>query len=397
VDRSSTCAVIGGGPAGLVAAETLAGSGCAVTVYDQMPSLGRKFLMAGIGGLNLTHSEPILKFEARYRGSVRLSQMIEAFEPQDLRDWCEALGEETFVGSSGRVFPKSFKASPLLRAWLRRMTEKGVTMKTRHRWIGWREGALLFQTHQGEVQDKPDAVVLALGGASWPRLGSDGAWENILRAKEVDMARLRPSNCGFITGWQKHVGGRFAGTPLKSVAFSFDNETVLGEAVITEDGIEGGAIYALSAPLRDRIDNDGEAVLMVDFKPDIDPLKLANRLTRTRAGDSLSNRLRKVGLSAAAIAIMREGLHPLPDDPEKLAVAIKAVPIKLQGIRPIMRAISTAGGITADSVGDDLMLTACPGVFVAGEMMDWEAPTGGYLLQGCFANSLNTQGALAVP
>ncbi len=369
-----------------MAAEMLAEAGWDVTVFDQMPSLGRKFLMAGIGGLNLTHSEALEHFKGRYRGPLGLPVMIDAFTPQALREWCEALGEETFVGSSGRVFPRSFKASPLLRAWLRRLAGKGVATRTRHRWLGWRGDALLFDTPEGEVSTTPDAVVLAMGGASWPRLGSDGTWQDLLGAEGVALSPLRPSNCGFTIGWQEHVGSKFAGTPLKSVSFSFGNETVLGEAVITEAGIEGGAIYALSAPLRDEIDRAGEAVLTVDFKPALDVSEIENRLKRNRAGDSLSNRLRKLGLSRAAIAIMRESHHPLPDSADQLAAVVKATNVPLRGVYPIERAISTAGGVSSASVDDNLMLKARPGVFVAGEMLDWEASTGGYLLQGCFAS-----------
>ncbi len=369
-----------------MAAETLADAGWNVTVYDQMPSFGRKFLMAGIGGLNLTHSEALSEFKGRYRGSVELPTMIDAFLPEVLREWCEALGEETFVGSSGRVFPRSFKASPLLRAWLSRLAEKGVSTRTRHRWLGWRGDALAFDTPEGEASTTPDAVLLAMGGASWPRLGSDGKWQEILGAEGVALSPLRPTNCGFTIGWQKHVGSKFAGTPLKSLSFSFGNETVLGEAVITETGIEGGAIYALSAPLRDEIERVGEAVLTIDFKPALDGSEIENRLNRNRAGDSLSNRLRKLGLSRAAIAIMRESHHPLPESAGQLAAVVKATNVSLRGIYPIERAISTAGGVSSVSLDGNLMLKARPSVFVAGEMLDWEAPTGGYLLQGCFAS-----------
>jgi len=381
-----TVAIIGGGPAGLMAAETLASAGCTVTIYDQMPSLGRKFLMAGIGGLNLTHSEEIERFLNRYRGSISLQSMIEAFGPDDLRAWCEDLGQEIFLGSSGRIFPKVFKASPLLRAWLGRLDELGVTVCLRHRWAGWDGDALLFDTPDGPVQTKPEATLLAMGGASWPRLGSDGAWQAILQDNKLDTLPFKPSNCGFLTGWRGYVGERFAGTPLKSVDFSFGAETVRGEAMVTKDGIEGGAIYALSPLLRDAIERDGSAVMHVNFKPDTLTEDLAEKLRNPRRGDSLANRLRKLGLPPAAIAILREGVRPLPENEDALAAAIKAVPINLNGVCDLNRAISSAGGIGSPALDDHLMFHAKPGVFVAGEMLDWEAPTGGYLLQGCFAS-----------
>jgi len=395
VSGPKTCAVIGGGPAGLMAAETLVQAGCAVTIYDRMPSVGRKFLMAGVGGLNLTHSEDLTQFLERYRGNHSLRAAIEAFTPQDLRDWCESLGQTTFVGSSGRVFPTSFKASPLLRAWLQRLAEQGVVLRTRHRWTGWEEGALSFEAPDGAVKEKPDAVILALGGASWPRLGSDGEWIEILRKQDIGTVPFRPSNCGFVTGWGNHVGARFAGTPLKSLAFSFGSETVLGEAVITEDGIEGGAIYALSAPLRDAIERSGQAVLHIDLKPNATAAELAEKLAQKRARDTITNSLRKLRLAPAAIAILREAKHPLPTDPEELADLVKSAPLKLHGVRGIERAISSAGGIAADAIDERMMLTARPGVFVAGEMLYWEAPTGGYLLQACFAGGKRAaEGAL---
>ena len=381
-----TCAVIGGGPAGLMAAETLAVAGCAVTVYDRMPSFGRKFLMAGIGGLNLTHSEEFDTFQTRYRGSIALRPMIEAFDPSDLRAWCEALGQETFVGSSGRVFPTAFKASPLLRAWLRRLEEQGVSFRTRHRWLGWQDDRLKFESPKGQLETQADATLLALGGASWPRLGSDGAWRAVLESAAITTAAIKPSNCGFTTGWQKYVGSRFAGTPLKAATFTFGGEVIRSEAVVTTNGIEGSAIYAMSPFLRESIEATGTAVLLVDLKPDATAQELAEKFSRTRRSDSLSNRLRKLGLTAAAIAILREGVRPLPDNSVALAAVIKSVPITLTGIAGLERAISSAGGITANEVDERLMLRAKPGVFVAGEMLDWEAPTGGYLLQGCFAS-----------
>lgn len=381
-----TCAVIGGGPAGLIAAETLAAAGCAVTVYDRMPSLGRKFLMAGIGGLNLTHSENIDAFQNRYRGTAMLRPMIDAFGPSELRAWCQGLGQDTFVGSSGRVFPKTFKASPLLRAWLGRLEEQGVSFRARHQWLGWRDGALVFETPEGDHEAEADTTLLALGGASWPRLGSDGAWRDVLESSGIATVPFKPSNCGFTTGWEEYVGSRFAGTPLKAVTFTFGGETIRSEAVVTTNGIEGSAVYALSPLLRDSIDSTGAAVLHADFKPDTTAQELADKFSRTRRGDSLSNRLRKLGLSAAAVAILREGVRPMPEDHAALVAAIKSVPITLIGIAGLERAISSAGGVYADGLDDNLMSHAKPGVFVAGEMLDWEAPTGGYLLQGCFAS-----------
>ena len=383
---SKTCAVIGGGPAGLMAAETLTSAGCAVALYDRMPSLGRKFLMAGIGGLNLTHSEDLEAFQNRYYGSAVLRPMIDDFRPSELRAWSEALGQETFIGSSGRIFPTAFKASPLLRAWLRRLEEQGVIFHTRHRWLGWRDGALIFETPEGNREVRTDATLLALGGASWPRLGADGAGLDILETSDVSTSPFKPSNCGFTTGWEQYVGRRFAGAPLKAVTFTFGGETIRSEAVVTTTGIEGSAIYALSPRLRGGIEITGSAVLHVDFKPDATVQELAEKFNRTRRGDSLSNRLRKLGLNAVAIAILREGVRPLPEGAEALATAIKSVPITLTGIAGLERAISSAGGVHADSLDDTLMLRAKPGVFVAGEMLDWEAPTGGYLLQGCFAS-----------
>ncbi len=384
--RNKTCAVLGGGPAGLMAAEVLAEAGCAVTLYERMPSIGRKFLMAGIGGLNLTHSEDLTPLMARYRGAVDLRPMIEAFTPTDLRAWCEGLGEETFVGSSGRVFPTAFKASPLLRAWLARLEGLGVTIETRHDWRGWQDGALAFETPEGARLVRPDATLLALGGASWPRLGSTGGWAEILRDKGVDTAPFRPSNCGFIIGWQADVGSRHAGTPLKSIAVSFGGETVRGEAMVTQNGIEGGAIYALSPLLREAIAAEGAATLHIDFRPDSAAPDLAQKMSKRRKGDSLANTLRKAGLSPAAIAILREAAHPLPDDPETLARLAKAAPVTVTADTGLDRAISSAGGIAANAIDSRLMLRAMPGVFAAGEMLDWEAPTGGYLLQACLAS-----------
>jgi uncharacterized flavoprotein (TIGR03862 family) len=370
-------AVIGGGPAGLMAAEVLAAAGQAVTIYDRMPSLGRKFLLAGRGGLNLTHSEPLDRFLIRY-GPARpaIAPAIEGFPPDSMRAWCEGLGQETFIGSSGRVFPRTFKASPLLRAWLRRLGGLGVQVRTGHRFVGWDDDALRFDTAGGPVLLPADATVLALGGASWPRLGSDGGWVPVLEAAGAAVAPLRPANAGFLHAWSDHVG-RFAGEPLKRIAASFAGRSVRGEAIITADGIEGGAIYALSATLRDAIAARGEATIMLDLRPDLDPAALAARLGGP--GVSMSNALRRAGLSPAAASLVREVPSNLP-----LAERVKALPLRLTGMRPIDRAISTAGGVRFAAL-EGAMLRTRPGVFVAGEMLDWEAPTGGYLLQACFA------------
>jgi hypothetical protein len=383
-------AVIGAGPAGLMAAEVLAQGGVGVTVYDVMPSAGRKFLMAGRGGLNLTHSEPLPAFLARYREAApRLEAAISAFSPGRLREWSEALGQPTFIGSSGRVFPQSFKASPLLRAWLRRLDLQGVRFAFRHRWIGWDEqGRLRFQTPDGERTGEARATVLALGGASWPRLGSDGTWADLLPAKGIAISPLRPTNCGFTVAWSDVFRDRFEGQPLKGVAFKFGAQAIRGEAILTRNGIEGGAIYTLSAELREAIAKSGEAVLSVALRPDLCTDELAARSSVPRGKQSLSNFLRKAfRLSPVAIGLLQEAAissgQSLPS--LNLAELINAVPIKLTGIAPIARAISTAGGISFDELDADFMLERLPGVFAAGEMLDWEAPTGGYLLQASFA------------
>jgi uncharacterized flavoprotein (TIGR03862 family) len=388
-----SAAVIGAGPAGLMAAEVLAKGGAAVTVYDAMPSAGRKLLMAGRGGLNLTHGEPLPHFLVRYReAEPRLKAAIEAFSPQALRDWSEALGQETFVGSSGRVFPKAFKASPLLRAWLRRLDSMGARLALRHRWTGWDEGGrLLFQLPRGQSAVEPTATVLALGGASWPRLGSDGSWTDILRAKGVGMSPLRPANCGFTVTWSDIFRDRFEGQPLKGVALTYGPHTVRGEAVVTRAGIEGGAIYALSAGLREARAHSGHVTLNIALRPDVEPQDLIARLSAPKGKQSLANFLRKAAqLSPVAIGLLQEAAKASSTSlaalsPENLAALINAVPIELTGVAPIARAISTAGGISFDELDADYMLRRLPGVFAAGEMLDWEAPTGGYLLQASFA------------
>lgn len=358
-----------------MAAETLAAAGHRPIVFDRMPSLGRKFLMAGRGGLNLTHAEPLDRFLARY--DAEMAATVRAFPPAALRAWCEGLGQPTFVGSSGRVFPTAFKASPLLRAWLQRLGAAGVKTCTGHRWTGWDGDALRFETAAGTIRVRAAATVLALGGASWPRLGSDGAWAPLLAAAGVPVAPLRPANAGFLCSWSEPMR-RFAGTPLKRIAARFGNTALRGEAMITADGIEGGLIYALSAPLRDAIAAHGEATLELDLRPDLDTPALAARLGG--AGISMANALRRAGLSPAAAALLREmpSTRPLTD-------RIKALPLRLLGVQGLDRAISTAGGVRFDAL-DGAMLQSRPGVFVAGEMLDWEAPTGGYLLQGCVAS-----------
>ena len=389
--RSQT-AVIGAGPAGLMAAEVLAQGGANVTVYDAMPSAGRKFLMAGRGGLNLTHSEALPEFLERYREAMPLlAPAITAFPPDALRAWSEALGQPTFVGSSGRVFPQAFKASPLLRAWLRRLDSMGVRFSLRHRWTGWDEdGRLLFQTPDGPRTINAGATVLALGGASWPRLGSDGAWVEALAAKGVTISPLRPANCGFTVAWSDIFRNRFEGQPLKGIELSFGAHRVRGEAIIKRTGVEGGAVYALSAELREAI-IESQASLNVNLLPDIKPDQLIARLSTSKGKQSFSNWLRKVAhLSPVAIGLLQEaaiasGVSPSSLSTASLAGLINAVPIKLTGVAPIARAISTAGGLSFDELDADFMIRRLPGVFASGEMLDWEAPTGGYLLQASFA------------
>ena len=394
----STIAVIGGGPAGLMAAEVLAQAGCAVTVYDRMPSVGRKLLMAGRGGLNLTHSEPLEGFLPRFGpGTARLAPMLEAWPPSAVTAWAEALGQETFVGSSGRVFPKALKASPLLRAWLARLGTLGVEIRPRHEWTGWNaEGALTFQTPQGETAVSPDATVLALGGASWPRLGSNGAWTAILVEAGVAVSPLRPANAGFDVAWSEFIRDRFAGQPLKAVALTFGRVRVRGEAMVTRHGLEGGAVYALCADLRDAIARDGSARLWIDLRPDARVEDLAEKIAQQPASQSTANRLRKaVHLTPLETNLLREAHgKDLPADPAAMAAAIKGAPLTLSAIRPIDRAISTAGGVEFSAVDDGLMLAGRPGVFVAGEMLDWEAPTGGYLLQASFATGVAAAGGV---
>jgi len=387
-----TVAVIGGGPAGLFAAERLAAEHD-VTLFERMPGAGRKFLMAGRGGLNLTHGEAHDAFVARYREAApRLAPILEDFPPVALRDWCEGLGQPTFVGSSGRVFPVAMKASPLLRAWLRRLDALGVRFAFGQTWLGWETGgALRFADQAGQIRiHDADATILALGGASWPRLGADGGWVGILRAAGIAVTDLAPSNCGVHVAWTPHLVASFAGTPLKRIALSAGGERVRGEAVITARGLEGGAVYALSGPLRAALAAKGHARLEVDLRPDLALDILAAKLRAARRGArSLASFLRSAAsLPPVAIALLRE-VHgrALPEEPARLAAAIKSVTLEITGLAPLDRAISSAGGIAWAELDPQLMLSRMPGVFVCGEMIDWDAPTGGYLLQACFATA----------
>ncbi|WP_300544773.1 TIGR03862 family flavoprotein [Maricaulis sp.] len=386
---SGSIAIIGAGPAGLIAAEHLSAAGHGVDIFEKMPTPGRKFLMAGRGGLNLTHSEALPAFLGRYRGaSDWLGPVIVKHDPAALRAWCEGLGQASFVGSSGRVFPEAMKASPLLRAWRARLEAQGVRFRLRHDWTGWtRGGALTFDTPEGPVEHAADATILALGGASWPRLGSDGGWADRLKAKGVNLVPFSASNCGVEIAWSKVTRTRFAGAPLKTIALGLGEERVTGEAMIARYGLEGGAVYALSGPVRDALAN-GPVTLFLDLKPNQSAGALAARLARAKKGQSLANTLRKAGLAPQAVSILRDAVAGLPRDPAPLAETIKAVPLTVTAQRGLERAISSAGGIARSAVGEDFMLKALPGVFAAGEMLDWDAPTGGYLLQASFATGV---------
>ncbi|MFD2647984.1 TIGR03862 family flavoprotein [Devosia albogilva] len=386
----ATIAIIGGGPAGLMAAEVLGGAGHAVTVFEAMPTVGRKLLMAGKSGLNLTHAEPHSDFVARYGAAAeRLRPTLDSFTATDVRDWCRGLGVETFVGSSGRVFPTSMKASPLLRAWLARLETFGVTVRTRHRWSGWMGDALRFETPQGPVTYRFDATILTLGGASWPGLGSDAAWVPWLAEKGVAIAPFAPANCGFDVGWSSVFIERFAGQPVKSVRASSDAGAIAGEFVISRHGVEGSLVYAHAAALRDRLAATGSAALTLDLMPGRTADRLAADLARQPQKLSFSNRLRKgAGLDPVKTGLLREVMPEaaaLP--PEQLAATIKALKLPLLRPRPIEEAISSAGGIRWSEFDERLMLTRLPGTFAAGEMLDWEAPTGGYLLTACLATA----------
>lgn len=388
----SRVAIIGGGPAGLMAAQALAEAGRSVDLYEAMPSVGRKFLMAGKSGMNLTHAEPLDTFLGRY-GDRRatLEPMVRAFDNEAVRAWAARLGVETFVGSSGRVFPTDFKAAPLLRAWLRRLKGDGVQVHVRHRWQGWDgDGGLVFDTPEGRTTLSPSATILALGGASWPQLGSDAAWVPWLAGRGVEVSPFRPANCGFDVAWSQHFRDRFAGQPVKPVVLSFAGQSKAGEFVVTEHGIEGGGVYALSAPVRDAIAREGHADLMLDLVPGRDSERLARDLAKPRGGRSLSNHLRRaVGLEGVRAGLVREVLPPdVLESPARLAASLKALPLRLTAPRPIEEAISSAGGVPFAALDERLMLKNLPGVFCAGEMLDWEAPTGGYLLTACFATGL---------
>jgi len=385
-------AIVGGGPAGLMAAEALVEQGAHVHIFDAMPSLGRKFLMAGKSGLNLTHDEALKLFLSRF-GAARekLEPALNDFVPGAIRKWAYELGVETFVGTSGRVFPKDFKAAPLLRAWLHSLRERGATIHVRHKWTGWVENetgdALRFDTPDGEVAVQADATILALGGGSWPKLGSDGAWTTTLQDKGVEIAPLRPANCGFDVAWSDYLKENFAGAPLKSVRMSFKDQAVPGDAVVTQTGLEGGPVYTLSAVLRDALEQDDAATLNIDLVPGRSLSELTEGLSRPRGKKSMATHLkRNARISGVKAALLREYV-PAEDfaDPARLAAHIKALPVPLLRTRPLEEAISSAGGVKLDAVDDGFMLNAVPGVFCSGEMLDWEAPTGGYLLSGCFA------------
>jgi len=391
----STVVIVGAGPAGLMAADVLSRHGVQVDVYDAMPSAGRKFLLAGRGGLNITHTEAREDFVSRYGvQAARVAPWLEALGPEDVREWVHGLGIETFVGTSGRVFPTEMKAAPLLRSWLHTLRQRGVRFHMRHRWLGWSaESVLRFATPEGEIAVAARATLLALGGGSWRRLGSDGAWVPVLAEKGVSVAPLEPANCGFITGWSAHFAERFAGQPVKSVALVIDlpdgsSQYRRGECMVTADGIEGGLIYAFAGTLRDEIRRCGHAVLHLDLLPDRDAGFVMAETTRSRGARSVSSHLRsRLGLHGVKAGLLRECLSSEAfSQPATLARAIKRLPVRLSSTRPLDEAISTAGGVKFDSLDERLMLAAMPGVFCAGEMLDWEAPTGGYLLTACLAS-----------
>lgn len=393
--------VVGGGPAGLIAAEVLARAGLTVTVHEHMPSVGRKLLLAGRSGLNLTHSEPLGPFIDRYQpGARRLAAAVRAFAPADLRAWSAGLGHDTFVGSTGRVFPTAWKATPLLRAWLARLDALGVTIETRSRWLGWctaTPGAMCFTDASGRSHEvMADVTVLALGGASWPRVGSDGGWVAAVRAAGIEVTPLRPSNCGLLVAWRPEFVERFAGTPLKNVAVSHrapggsPAATVRGDVMVTATGLEGGPVYSVSAAVAQAIDSHGCTTVTIDLHPDLDEAALAERWERRRPGDSTATALRRsLGMAPVGVALLREAVgRAVPHDAVALARLVKAVPVPVRSVASIDRAISSGGGIALDEIDGSFMLLRRPGVFVAGEMLDWDAPTGGYLLQGAFSTGV---------
>jgi uncharacterized flavoprotein (TIGR03862 family) len=396
-----TVAIIGGGPAGLMAAEVISQAGTKVSVYDSMPSVGRKFLMAGKGGLNITHSDPYDLFLSRYGSrSGNIKPMLDRFDADALRTWVHQLGIDTFIGSSGRIFPAEMKAAPLLRAWLHRLRQSGVTFHVRHQWLGWsgtNTQILRFMSPQGDKEVNADVCVLALGGGSWPQLGSTGAWVSLLVQQGVQIVPLAPANCGFDVGWSEYFRGRFAGHPLKSVKATFNGLQRQGDCVVTAIGIEGGLVYTLSAPLREEIITERSATLTLDLMPDKSLASLIEKFSQPRGKQSMANHLRKrLGIEGVKAGLLRE-IVPAADfnDPIKLCSAIKTLPIKLTATRPLAEAISSAGGVSFDAVDEHLMLCNLPGVFCAGEMLDWEAPTGGYLLSACFASGqMAGEGAL---
>ncbi|MYM22315.1 TIGR03862 family flavoprotein [Duganella sp. FT135W] len=388
-------AVIGGGPAGLMAAQTLAQGGVQVDVYDAMASVGRKFLLAGRSGMNITHAEEYAGFVTRYGASAEpLRPMLDDFGPQAVRDWVHGLGLETFVGTSGRVFPTDMKAAPLLRAWVHRLRESGVQFHMRHRWLGWQDDALRFSTEDSERQVHADAVILALGGASWARLGSDGAWMPLLAARGVEVSPLVPANCGFDVNWSEYFSSRHAGEPLMTVAVIARDAQgkemrKQGQFVVTQGGIEGSLIYALSAALRDQIAAEGSTTIWLDLLPDLSAERVADEVSRPRGARSMSTHLQsRLGIKGVKAGLLRECLSKEQfADEAQLAQAIKRLPVRLERVRPIDEAISSAGGVCWSAL-EGTMLKAAPGVFVAGEMVDWEAPTGGYLLTACFAGGV---------
>ena len=405
-------AIVGGGPAGLMAAEVVARYGMRVDVFDAMPSCGRKFLLAGRGGLNLTHAEALPRFVSRFAArETQLTPLIDAFTPDNLRAWAQGLGISTFVGTSQRVFPTDMKAAPLLRAWLHRLREAGVRFHMRHRWLGWDEsGAMRFHTPSGELTVSPRATVLALGGGSWSRLGSDGAWWPWLQARGVDVAPLQAANCGFDvaatgpdrTGWSDFLRQKFAGQPIKPVALQFTDQhghthRQQGEFVMTDTGVEGSLIYAFSAAIRDQIAAHGHATVYLDLLPSHTPERVLAETSRARGPRSLSTHLKsRLGIQGLKMALLHEVLSPAQlNDPAQLAQALKALPITLKAPRPIDEAISTAGGVRFEGLNAHLMLQQLPGVFCAGEMLDWEAPTGGYLLTACMATGARAAAGIA--